>query len=56
VPLTVGLPTTVAVLGCVSLWNGPPLWLFAVLCAAAGFLLQAGAMLLARRLRRRGRA
>lgn len=53
VPLTVGLPTTIAVLACVSVWNGPPMWLFGLACAAGGLLLQLAAIALLQRLRRR---
>src|SRR5262245_42218768 len=56
IPLTIGRPTTIAVLTCVSLWNGPPLLAFAALCAVTGFLAQFAAMGAAARLRRRGGA
>jgi hypothetical protein len=40
-PLTLGLPTTIAALVLTSLWPGSPhLWLFAILCLIAGVLLQ----------------
>ena len=56
IPLTIGMPTTIAVLTCVSLWNGPPLLAFAALCAVTGFLAQFAAMCAAARLRRRSGA
>ena len=56
IPLTIGMPTTIAALCCVSLWNGPPLLGFAALCAVTGFLAQLAAMSATARLRRRGGA
>ena len=55
VPLTLGLPTTLATLLVTGLWpGGPPLWLFAALCTTAGSLLQFAALaLLAHRQGRR---
>ena len=50
VPLTLGLPTTLGVLLCISCWSGPPLWLFAALASLTGFVFQGGAALLAQRL------
>lgn len=52
-PLTLGLPTTGGVLAVTSLWDGPPLWLFVALAAAAGFALQLAVHLTLRRWRRR---
>jgi hypothetical protein len=40
VPLTIGLPATCGILACAALWNGPPLWAFALLAVAAGSLCQ----------------
>ena len=40
VPLTAGLPTTLTVLGCISLWPGPPLWPLVILALAGSLCLQ----------------
>lgn len=53
-PLTLGLPTTLAVLLVTALWpGGPPLWLFGLLCVSTGTVLQFSAFALLARLRRR---
>jgi hypothetical protein len=52
-PLTLGLPTTLATMVITSLWPGSPhLWLFAVLCLVAGVLLQFAVFTLLARWRR----
>jgi hypothetical protein len=52
-PLTLGLPTTLATLVVTSLWaGGPHLWLFGASCLMAGVLLQFGALTLLARWRR----
>ena len=55
VPLTIGLPSTLAALLCVSLWHGPPLWGFGAVVLVAAVFGQWSAFVLVRRLWRRGR-
>ena len=53
VPLTLGIPSTCAALVVTWSWpGGPPLWLYAALCTAAGTALQFAAFTLVLRLRR----
>lgn len=54
VPLTVGLPTTLGLLGWVTVWDGSMSWLFGLLAIATGFVLQwASIRCVAHRWRRR---
>jgi hypothetical protein len=53
-PLTLGLPATLAALLLTTAWpGGPPLWLFALLCLGVGTALQYSAFTLLARRRRR---
>jgi hypothetical protein len=55
IPLTVGLPTTLAALVLTSLWSGPPVWLFGGACALLGVALQAAVFALLARWRQHRR-
>lgn len=53
VPLTIGLPSTLAVLLCVSVWQGPPLWGCVATAMVAAVASQSSGFALARLLWRR---